>query len=59
MSYDASDEERRRWLNHLRSYMCSGAERTVRVRNIADRMCVNSLNRPGRNNQEQAKKSEE
>jgi hypothetical protein len=59
MSYDGSDKQRRRWLDHLRSYMCSGAERTVRVRDIADWMSVNSLNRPGRNNQEHAEKSEE
>jgi hypothetical protein len=59
MSYDGSNEERRRRLDHLRSYMCSGAERTVRVRDIADWMSVYSLNRPCRNNQEHTKQSEE
>ena len=53
-------DERPDWrLDHLCSYMGGGAERAVRVRYVADWMSVNYLDRPGRNNQEHAKQSEE
>jgi hypothetical protein len=51
--------QRHRRFGQLHAYMCSGAERAIRVGEIPLRMDVNDLNRPAGNDQTDAEQGEE
>ena len=57
--YNGGDCERHRRLRHLYCDVSCNAKRAVRMRDVANRMGVNSLNYPSRQNQQHAKQGEE